>query len=294
MRSLALAPALAVIAFIGCMPPKVGSIGPAGFEQQLFEYRVGYGDPAHSSFLGPDWQLDNFSSTSGFMAPKKGPDYEAVRELDEDDNGTITPNERTPEPIYDLRFINAHDNGVIWFKAHPLDPRRSKIDLDVALNNYVDGLSGAALYAQSTLFSVEHEKVRHYQSFLASSQPTKLGPHDAIAAEIEIAELEKLKLDPKARSAKLKLALARFTYYQPVDYQRNNTEKVWRQVLHNGVYCYERPALLVVGYYNTASKFDDHVKDFDRALAQLSFESTPSPAGATSAAPAASAGKGAP
>jgi hypothetical protein len=289
MRALFLAPAAALVVFVGCMPPKVGTIGPTGFEQQLFEYRVDYGDPAHTSFLGPDWQLDNFSSTTGFMAPKKGPDYEAVRELDEDNDGKIAPNERTPEPIYDLRFVNAHDNGVIWFKAHPLDARRAKIDLDVALNNYVDGLSGAGHYAQSTLFSVEHEKVRQYQSFLASSQPTKLGPHEALAAEIEIAEVERLKLDPKSRSAKVKLALARFTYYQPVDYERNNTAKVWRQVTHNGVYCYERPALLIVGYYNTASKFDDHVKDFDRALAQLSFTG-----GAPASPPASSAAKNGP
>src|SRR5438876_9799014 len=116
MKALPFAIAIASGCIVGCTAPKMGTIGASGFEQPLFEYRVGYVDAAHASFFGPDWKLDNYVQNGGFWAQKKGSQYEALRELDENEDGTIAPNERNAEPIYDLKFVNVHDNGVIWFK----------------------------------------------------------------------------------------------------------------------------------------------------------------------------------
>jgi hypothetical protein len=51
--------------------------------------------------------------------------------------------------------LNGRDNGVIWVKAHPFLLADSHRELEVMLNDYADGLSGAGLYAQSNLFSIE-------------------------------------------------------------------------------------------------------------------------------------------
>jgi hypothetical protein len=248
--------------------PKVGVIGPAGFENAVYEYRVSYRDPAQKMFLGPDWQLDNYyfnTATNSYKA-KTGPDYVAEREFDLDGDGTISLSEKSSEPIYDLRFVNTKDDGVIWIKAHPVAIVDRQRDLEVVLNNYADGLSGTGLYAQGNLFSVEHAKSRAFTTFVTMKEPITLGGLPGLAGEIEIAEVEKLRLDPKYRSEKVKVAFVRFVFHESM----YHTE-TWPVVQYKGAQVYERPALLIAGYFNRIANFDSHVKEFDETLKQLSL-----------------------
>ncbi len=141
------------VAIAGCFAlfasgcgPVAGTLGASGYKQPTYNFSVSYRDPSTRSFLGPDWDLDNFyPDESGQWQPKTGPEYEAVRLFDSEGDGN---RERLHEFIYDLRFINRRDHSVIWVKAHPLEWAQADFDLDVILSGYADGLSGTTLYAQ--------------------------------------------------------------------------------------------------------------------------------------------------
>jgi hypothetical protein len=254
--------------------PKVGVIGPGGFEQARYEYRLAYRDPSQKQFLGPDWQLDNYYMDPAWheLKPKQGPDYVAVREFDQNGDGVISAYEKNEEPIYDLRFVNAQDDGVIWLKAHPVARVDSRRDLEVVLNNYADGLAGTGLYAQGNLFSIERAKQRQFTTFVTAKEPVKVGPLTGLAGLIEIAEVEKLRLDPQYRSEKVKVVFLRFGYCEQSDLNVGPIDNA-TPVTRNGHTCYRRPALFIAGYANTVARFDSHLKDFDQALGQLSFPS---------------------
>ena len=165
--------------------------------------------------------------------------------------------------------MNGHDDGVIWLKAHPLTPKDAQRDLDVVLSNYADGLSGAGLYAQSNLCSVERTKVRQFMTFVTNKQEMKLGPNLAIAGTIELAEAEKVKLDPSFRTSKVRIVFAEFAFYERPHYQGDPSP--WPVVERDGKSWSRRPALLVAGYYNTVSRFDEHLGEFDDVLRRIAF-----------------------
>src|SRR5262245_29332534 len=90
--------ALIGVSLVQCAP-KVGIIGPAGFEQPQYEYRLAYRDPTQKQFLGADWQLDNYYMDPAWnrLKPKEGPEYVAERQFDENGDGIISSGETDDE-----------------------------------------------------------------------------------------------------------------------------------------------------------------------------------------------------
>ena len=175
---------LAIIAAVMGCAESGGAIGPQGFDQSLYGYHVDYGNPANQTFLGPDWRVDNFQwdTTARAWKQKTGDAYVATRELDEDNDGTISPGEKSEEPIYDLRLTNTADNGVIWVKAHPLAFQDSGRDLGVVINNYADSLAGTGLYYQGSIFTLEHVKARQYTTFVDPTENVHAASVDGLIA----------------------------------------------------------------------------------------------------------------
>jgi hypothetical protein len=260
--------ALGCLLLSGCVHNS-GQFGATAYLQSDYGYKVAYSDPAGKSFAGGDWALDNyFVDEMGDLKPKKGNNYEAKREFDEDGDGQISSSETSQENIYDLRLLNRRDNGVIWVKAHPLLPADAHRDLEVTLNDYADGLAGAGLYAQSNLFSVERVHERHFTTFVTAKSQVTLGDVPGLAGTVELAEVEKLRLDPSFRSAKVRVVLAKFYFY---DCGSHFGRHPWPTVSHDGSSCFQRPGLLVVGYYNTADRFDEDLPEFEHIIRRISF-----------------------
>jgi hypothetical protein len=261
--------------------PTAGVLSAAGYSQETYHYRIGYRDVGQKIFITPDWQLDNYYLDPKFntLKPKGGPNYEATREFDADGDGVISDFEKTEEFIYDLRFTHAKDDGIIWVKAHPVAASDARRDLEVELGDYADGMAGTGLYAQGNLFNLEKVKARTYTTFVTSKHPVTVGPLSGIVGEIELADTERLRIDSKYRSGKVKVLLARFVT-QPAPRGRATMNRPASSVQSSSSMV---PALLIVGYYNTAAKFDEHVKDFDLLLGQLSLSPGSSAAGADGA-----------
>jgi hypothetical protein len=261
--------ALGCLLLSGCVHNS-GQFGATAYLQSDYGYKVAYSDAAGKAFAGGDWTLDNyFVDERGNSKPKKGNNYEAKREFDEDGDGQISSSETSQEYIYDLRLLNGRDNGVIWVKAHPLLPTDAHRDLEVVLNDYADGLSGAGLYAQSNLFSIERVHERHFTTFVTAKSDVNVGDVPGLEGTVELAEVEKLRLDPSFRSAKVRVVLVKFYFYECNSHTR--ATRPWPIVTHDGDSCFQRPGLLVVGYYNTADRFSADLPEFEHIVQRISF-----------------------
>ena len=267
--------------------PASGALGPQGYEQSLTKYRLNYADAANQKFLLGDWVLDNYSydQVARKWTEKKGVQYRAERQLDEDGDGTISSAEKKSENIFDLRFVNSRDNAVIWLKVHPLQATYANVDLDVILEDYADGLEGTGLFEQSTLFGLVHDKARHFTTFMVKKEPTMLGPLPAIRGVVEIADVEKLRLDAAHRDSKAELLFAKVTYLEKLGI-RKPTASRWPIVTEIGnqghtVYSAQRTGLLVIGYYDDASRFESHVADLHALLDQIEVPASAIPPNAT-------------
>jgi hypothetical protein len=254
----------------GCVH-NAAQFGATAYVQSDYGYTVAYSDSAAKSFAEGDWVLDNyFIDESGNRKAKGGNNYEAKREFDEDGDGQISSHETSQEYIYDLRLLNGRDNGVIWVKAHPLLLADSHRDLEVMMNDYADGLSGAGLYAQSNLFSIERVHERHFTTFVTAKNEVRFGDVPGLGGTVELAEVEKLRLDPSFRSAKVRVVLIKFYFYER-ETHTSLGNRPWPVVTRDGDSCFKRPGLLVVGYYNTADRFNDGLPAFEHLLQRISF-----------------------
>jgi len=255
----------------GCTPAS-GGLGPTGYEQAVVKYKLSYANAATQKFLPEDWAIDNFTYAADKRTwqEKTGDQYRAIRLLDEDGDGTISDSERTEENVFDLRFVNSRDSAVIWLKVHPMAFRNSKRDLDVMLENYADGLAGAGLFEQSSLFGLEQNVARQYTTFVVEKEPIALGPLSAIRGVIEIAEVEKLRLDRSHRDSKAELVFAKISYLHPLG-NVGAKNSLWPVVAgqNQAGYFEKRTGLLVIGYYDDAARFETHLADFHGLLSRL-------------------------
>lgn len=204
--------------------------------------------------------------------------------MDEDGDGSISSSERKDESIFDLRFVNSRDNAVIWLKVHPLAPANADRDLEVILENYADGLAGAGLFEQSSLFGVANDKVRQFTTFIVTKEPAKVRALPAIHGVLEIADVEKLRLDPKHRDSKAELVFAKVSYLEGLGHSPPNSSH--SHVVNVGsdeygkLYAERRTGLLVIGYYNDAVRFDSHVDDFHALWKRVRIPAEAIPPGA--------------
>jgi hypothetical protein len=253
----------------GCASAGV-AFGPTHYEHLGFHYKIAYAGKA-KELLGPDWRLDNlkFNRATNRWESKRGPEYIWTREQDLNADGTIDLGESHEEGVYDLRYQHERDRGVIWTKAHPLLRRNAAKDLDVILENYAEQLSGEGLYSAGTIFSAETVKSRRYVSFIVERTPIQIGPNLGVVGVIELAEVERLRLDPNHRSARLKIVFSKLTYQNP-SLSGAVPGGQHRMVDCGTRRCEQGVALLVAGYYNDASHFAEHLGEFDDLIRRLS------------------------
>jgi len=278
MRSLALIlTTLATLAGAGCGPTNHGTWTADGFEQRAYHWRAAYAQPAKHRLLPDDWQLDNWRVGDDGTPdePKQGNDYVAVRDIDKNRDGT--PDKQRDEFIYDLRFVNARDNGVIWVQTYGLHPDDARRELDVILTNYADSLAGTGLYAQATVWGTRTDRARTYTTLVSPPQRLTLGDHHGLVTTIDLAEVERWRVDPSYRSGKLRIALLKFHY--PVEVSNVsalNARPVPPPTMRRNGRLYElKTAVLLAGYANDAARFDDHTADFEHFLTQLTLPDAP-------------------
>lgn len=280
MKAAILVPSVALaVTIAACGPARGGALSPTGYASTKYAYEVTYDDPSARTFLPAPWRLDNFTTDNrGNLIEKDKGTYIAIRKLDENADGEVSASERQEEHLYDLRFVNGRDNGVIWSKAHPMRFVDRDRELSVIVDNYIDSLSGTGLYTEGSVFSTEQGKERDYTTFVKEKRNIVVDRHPAVMAVVEIAEAEKLKADPAYRKQKVKVIFTRFGYLDRVDNRRSETNG-W-PVVDNGPgrRFLARRGILVLGYANTGDDFDRDVAAFDSFVLQVRFPQSNPPA----------------
>jgi hypothetical protein len=261
---------------LGACATTSGAFDRSGYWQKTYGYRVGYADPSQQRLMGAEWRLDNLrlDTVNKQWVDKDGPDYKFERQLDENGDGVISAWEVRKEAIFDLRLVNVRDSGVIWIKAHPLAHEDAARELDVILKGYANELSGTGFYASTSVFSEVEVKTRQYISFVTRREPVTVGPNLGVLASIELAEVERLRLDPAHRASRLKVVFSKIAYQRLVNargFDAPYPPTRWPTAKCGEGLCEQRCALLVMGYINAIEHFDAHTAEFDGFLKQVTL-----------------------
>jgi hypothetical protein len=287
--------AAVAVGLVGCGTTGGGAWDASGYTQHVYGWNAAY--PAgQQALLGPEWQLDNWKKgDDGTLEEKTGGRYSAMSEEDEDGDGVVSPAEKKEVVLYDLKFLNARDNGVIWIQTRPVSPANERRDLDVLVENYADSLVGSGLYEQGTLFGTAKAMARSFTTFVKDKNATRLGPHRAVAASIEVAETERLRGDPQSRLAMIRIVVTKFKYRAEVASLSSGIPDL-NGTQATPVKRYEdRTAVMLIGYANDPARFASGLPSFEALVTLLRWprpmlvpedaQQTPPPAPATAPAP---------
>jgi hypothetical protein len=257
VRVMLAACALFAVASAGCASSG-GGWSANGFEQEKFGWKADY--PAgQTALMGPDWRLDNWEKdVNGRLAEKTGDGYVAVEDLNHD--GEISFDEQRVV-VFDLKFNNVHNNGVVWVQTRTLEEQAAAKDLDVLLENYVKHSVGHVATNVRAVFSTRTD--------------VKLGKYSAVSALVELRPSRESPPEEGTKELfrKLHVVLTRFDYLGPAPASTQGA---------TGPGSIEQPtarsrytAMLVIAYANDSDRFDASLPDFAKLLAQVQLPDPP-------------------
>ena len=209
---------------------------------------VGQGAPESAGLMPKGWKLDNFYGSPTPDAAKSTDAYMTTFHLDGDGNGVYELSlERF---LYELRFVNLRDDGVVWLRVIPASADLAQMALPVLVDAYVDSLSGGKF--DSVWVEPGHAVGREvrYASTLISNQRCQLGGEDCQLATVELADVDQVKLSPTKRYRKLQVLIAR----APLEFSAHH---------------HAFPTYLVAGYSNQPGRFDTNLPEFQDFLGRI-------------------------
>jgi hypothetical protein len=245
-----------IVIGIACEPP-AGTFTPASFRQTNSGYDVRYHDSAAQAVLSPDWRLDNFyKSQSGELTPKTGGDYEVSFDFDLDGDGK--PDKTQTLPAFDLRFEHLRTAGVIWLRSIPVAPYVADKELRVLMQDYVDSVAGAGY----EIAVIDHKMTmvsKRYAAQIVEQHAATVAGHEALAAVIDVANVDQLQMSASARKRRVELLLvrAKLQHVIPAGIQ--------------GGQDFSFPVFLLAGYANLPEYFDQSRAEFHEFVGQIAL-----------------------
>lgn len=242
--ALALAAALPLVACV-----KEGAFRDDAFYSPTMSYTLPYRDAASRTFVSPEWALDNFAVDRAGRpsAPKSGPDWRRDYEFELDDGRRFTES----VDLYDLRFVHVRTNARIWLRSVPVSALAAERDLQGVAADYAEGLSGTGFFAVDA-GSIK-VGAQQFATKIVKARAGTLGADPAYDVTIELANLDQLRLDPKARSALVRVVFARTKLvYQTRAFAGHKTRL---------------PVRWMIGYVNSPADFERQQPEFEAFLA---------------------------
>lgn len=270
IRKLWLVVALAVA---GCGTG--GAWSKDGFAQKTYGWKASY-QPGTTALLGASWRVDNWDQPDGAGAmsdnlgdasvtpsgEKTGPGFTIDYDDDANGDGKIDANESGRKFLYDLKLAHVPDEGVIWVKTRTLSDGDVRKSLELLSESYL----------RSGHPSVSISGVGYSPTAVVNRTETRLGPYRALAVSLEAQA-------PSSRNKELRRIDLFFAKYE---YQLDEPPKVTSssgpETAPPGASEYEphfAVAFVVIGYVNTASRFDGSRGDLDQLLARMHWPQPP-------------------
>jgi hypothetical protein len=251
---------------LACGPSVRGAISADGFRHNDYACRVL--PMKDGRLMGEAWKLDNFYEDDEFDAdsgqtkkvtkPKDGKNYVVEYQLDHDGDGEVDA--EVEELVYDLRFEHREHDGVVFLRTIPLSTDMKHKKLSVLMDRYVEQIAGAGYEVVSLNSKVNFLVEKRYAAALVSKSATKVAGRDAYIAILDVANIDQLKIDPKARKERVELVLL-------------HTDFVYRKESGTpGAPVSEFPVLMFAGYANTPDEFAIGESEFHDFLNRIEID----------------------
>ncbi|HEV8247858.1 MAG TPA: hypothetical protein VGP93_18920, partial [Polyangiaceae bacterium] len=134
-------------------------------------------------------------------------------------------------------------------------------NLRVLMQGYVDEIAGAGYEA----VRIDPEKVivqeKRFAAVMIDESPARLADRDAYVATIDVANIDRIKIDPKRYDTRVRLVLLR----PPFEYKYRRFD----QTDHTAA---RFPVLMLAGYANLPEDFDEDLPSFESFLGRIEVE----------------------
>jgi hypothetical protein len=232
----------------GCASSSIGGHGRftrSGYASE-YGYQVGY-RVGTKALLPDDWSLENTR------------EYVTTYHLDGNQDGKV--DSVFKDPSYTLRFEQPRVDGVIWVQSIPLDEGLRQKEPRVLMQTYLDELAGGH-YELVKLNGTTPTIVEHrYAVTVVERGPVRLGDRDGYGVTVDLANLDQIRLDPRARLRRIQLVLVR----APEDRLTITMEG------GQPVSSFKLPVLVVMAYSNLPEDFDKSLPAFHDLLARITI-----------------------
>jgi hypothetical protein len=268
---------LVVVPSTSCRPAAVGKINHQGYVHEKYSYRLAPKDVSASGILlmDPDWLLDSHYAKKGKFVEKRTNEYMERLTVDGDNDGKWEFSGDVP--IYDLRFLHRNRDAVIWLRTLPLSGWQRDKDLAVLMQSLVESVAGAGYERVRIHPKTVIVEEKRFAAVTVKSGPGRIADTDAFFAHVDVANLDQLRLQPDASTARVELVLLKPAVTHSVP--RADGSKM------------ELPVLMIAGYKNSPDAFDRDLPAFRELLGRLEVDGkqglTPPTFSATPMAPAA-------
>ena len=249
-----------VAALLACGRKQTSSpaaVTAAGYRHGTYYYHVQAAPDGR--LMPPAWNLDNFQTGQKDLKPKTGGIYMTNYELDVDGDGKFESIQGVP--TYDLRFKHAEDAGVIFLRTIPISQDMGAKNLRVMMTDFVEGVAGAGYEVVSLNQGSQVVVEKRYAAAVVDEGPAELAGVEAYFATMDVANLDQVKVDPKARKDRVQLVIlhTKFSYQPPRNVSKQPTQF---------------PVLMVLGYANQEQDFARGLPEFHDLLGRVAIDGT--------------------
>lgn len=242
--------AITLALLANCHRGEVGVFSATGYTDPEYGYLVHYANPALRALMPPDWEFDNLYVDGRRIRARTGADYQSTLFLDVDQDGT--EDNLGKVQTFDLRFKHRKTAGVVSLRTIPIDLDMRDKELRVMLGSVVESISGSGyetIQLEGNLYLANKE--HRYAAKVLSASKAVLAGNEAYAAVVDVSNVDRLRVDPKAVDVRAMIVLAR------TGLAYAHTAKV------------KFPVLMMASYTNAPEDFDASLPDFKGLLGRI-------------------------
>lgn len=209
--------------------------------------------------LGVGWALSNFDrdALGRLDRPRRsGPRWSDKVSVDANDDGVIDIT--TTVPKYDLLYESRTEDASIWLTVVAVSEQTGQKALPTLAQRYVNGIAGG-IYGWNAHAGVMQES--RWAAAIVSEAMTTIGSRPAYRFDVDVANLDQLRLTPDARERRLRVVIVR-----PGD----RAYHVGRELVPGGL-----PVIVTLVMSSTPEAFERNLAALDRLASHVAFGALP-------------------